>query len=147
MSQDVNDRSKCRRHGGGSVVKRRASSGSQLGFTLLEVVVALAVVAVALSAIIQTTGGFISNQAYLRDKTMAHWVARNALTEWRLSRDWPTLGEHTGSVEFGKHEWDWSIQVIQTDEEDMRRLDVEVRPLSAEGNPLAVLSGFVKQPK
>ena len=47
-----------------------------------------------------------------------------------------------------RNEWDWSIQVIQTDEEDMRRLDVEVRPVkNKQANALAILSGFVKRPQ
>ncbi len=119
----------------------------------------MAVVALALSAIIQTTGGAIANHAYLRDRTLAHWVARNALTEWQLSRKWPDIGERSGTAEFGNREWDWSIQVIQTDEEDMRRLDIEVRAMknkravavrpgkNKKASALAMLSGFVKRPQ
>jgi len=129
------------------------------GFTLIEVVVALAVVALALSAIIQTTGGAIANHAYLRDRTLAHWVARNALTELRLSRKWPDVGSRSGTSEFGNHEWDWSIKVTQTEEENMRRLDIEVRPVKniktvvarsgkkRKPSALAILSGFVKRPQ
>ena len=139
------------RHAGARVAgghgRYRAPVIPQRGFTLIEVVVALAVIALALSAVIQTTGGFIANQAYLRDRTLAHWVARNTLTEWQLSREWPGLGKQTGTAEFANHEWDWSVQVTQTDEEPMRRLDVEVRRVDTAGNALALLSGFIKKPK
>lgn len=128
-------------------VEGRIPVRRQRGFTLVEVVVALAVIALALSAIIQTTGGFIANQVYLHDRTMAHWVARNALTEWQLARQWPELGKHTGTAEFANREWDWAIQVTQTDEDKMRRLDVEVRHVDEQGNPLARMSGFVKLPQ
>lgn len=127
--------------------RSRKPQPPQAGFTLVEVIVALAVLALALSAIIQTTGGFIANQVYLRDRTMAHWVARNALTERQLLREWPSVGEQTGTKEYAGRQWDWTIKVSQTEEEAMRRLDVEVRREGAEGSPLALLSGFVKKVK
>jgi general secretion pathway protein I len=118
------------------------------GFTLLEILVALAVLAVTMGAVIKAVGGYTSNQAYLRDRTLATWVARNVLVEQQVKNAWPSVGELKGSVEMGGREWRWLGTVSQTDEEELRRLDVEIRPIDAEDSqPIAVLSGFLLRPE
>lgn len=118
------------------------------GFTLLEILVALAVLAVALAAVIKAVGGYTSNQAYLRDRTLATWVARNVLVEQRVKDAWPDVGELKGDTEMGGRKWRWVGTVSQTDEQDLRRLDVAVRPYDAEDSqPLAVLGGFLRRPE
>ncbi len=117
------------------------------GFTLLEVLVALAVLALTLAAVIKAAGDYTGNQAHLRDRTLATWVARNALVQQQLENAWPRVGELKGSVEMAEREWRWLAIVTQTEEEELRRLDVEVRPFDDdEAEPLAVLSGFLWQP-
>jgi general secretion pathway protein I len=117
------------------------------GFTLLEVLVALAVLALSMGAIIKAVGGYTSNQAYLRDRTLATWVARNVLVDQQVKDAWPSVGELKDTTEMGGREWRWIGTVSQTDEEDLRRLDVKVRPIDAEdAEPIAVLSGFLRRP-
>jgi general secretion pathway protein I len=117
------------------------------GFTLLEVLVALAVLALSMGAIIKGVGGYAGNQAYLRDRTLTTWVARNVLVDQQAKDAWPSVGELKGTTEMGGREWRWIGTVSQTDEEDLRRLDVEVRPADAEDSaPLTVLSGFLPRP-
>mgnify|MGYP001811704775 CR=1 FL=1 len=119
----------------------------QRGFTLLEILVALTVLAVTLAAIIKATGDYTANQAYLRDRTFAVWVARNALAQFQIENAWPNVGERKGTMEMGRREWDWLARISQTEEAELRRLDVEVRPLDEDdAEPLAILSGFVWQP-
>jgi general secretion pathway protein I len=117
------------------------------GFTLLEVLVALTVLALTMGAVIKAVGGYTGNQAYLRDRTLATWVARNVLVDQRVKDAWPSVGELKGTTETGGREWRWLGTVSQTEEEDLRRLDVEVRPIDAEDSePIAVLSGFLRRP-
>lgn len=125
------------------------------GFTLLEVLIALTVLALSLGAVIQATGDFTLNQVYLRDRTFAGWVARNRLAEAQLEGQWPSIGRKKGEVEFPQaagempgREWRWVIQVTQTPEQDLRRLDIDVYPADAddEDSPLASLSGFIGKP-
>ena len=119
----------------------------QRGFTLLEVIVALTVLAITLGSIIKATGDYTANQAYLRDRTLANWAARNVLAEFQLDSAWPEVGERKGTVEMGRMEWDWLARISQTEEADLRRLDVEVRPLDADDtDPLVILSGFLWKP-
>ena len=125
------------------------------GFTLLEVLIALVVLALSLGAVIRATGDYTVNQAYLRDRTFAEWVARNQLATVELEGQWPNIGQQKGDAELplggsqgGGREWRWVMQVTQTPEEDLRRLDIDVYPASAEDDedPLASLSGFIGKP-
>ena len=118
------------------------------GFTLLEVLVALAVIALSMGAIIKATGDYTNNQSYLRDRTVAMWVARNVLVQYRVDKEWPRVGEQKGTQEMVNREWRWLAVTSQTDEAELRRLDVEVFPIDSEDDdlPLSVLSGFLVQP-
>jgi len=117
------------------------------GFTLLEVLVALAVLALTMGAVIKAVGDYTGNQAYLRDRTLAVWVARNVLAEQQLESAWPGVGEIKGISDMGGREWSWLVTVTQTEEEELRRLDVEVHMIDDDDSePLAVLSGFLWQP-
>jgi len=117
------------------------------GFTLLEVLVAMTVLALTLGAIIKAAGDYTANQAHLSDRTLATWVARNVLVGQQLENAWPRVGELKDSVEMGGREWRWLAIVSQTEEQELRRLDVEVRPFEdADAEPLAVLSGFLWKP-
>ncbi|HHJ16021.1 MAG TPA: type II secretion system protein GspI [Gammaproteobacteria bacterium] len=125
------------------------------GFTLLEVLIAMVVLALSLGAVIQSTGDYTVNQAYLRDRTFAEWVARNQLATALMAETWPSTGQTRGEVEFpksvsgsGGREWRWEMQVSQTPEQDLRRLDIDVFPLDADDDaqPLATLSGFMGKP-
>jgi len=117
------------------------------GFTLLEVLVALGVLALTMAAVIKAVGSYTGNQAYLRDRTFAVWVARNILAEQQLEAAWPGVGELKGTTDMGRSEWRWLARVTQTEEEELRRLDVEVQLADVDDTrPLAVLSGFLWQP-
>ena len=125
-------------------MKRRTAAG----FTLLEVLVALAVLALSMGAVIKATSDYTNNQSYLRDRTMAMWVARNVLVQFQVDKEWPKVGERKGTQEMGNREWRWLAVTSQTDEDELRRLDVEVFPIDSEDDelPLSVLSGFLVRP-
>lgn len=117
------------------------------GFTLLEVLIALAVVALAMGATIKAVGEYTGNQAYLRDRTLATWVARNVLVQYQLDAAWPDVGESKGTMEMGRREWRWRARFSQTEESALRRVDVEVGPPEADDEvTIAILSGFLREP-
>ncbi len=122
-------------------------SFSQSGFTLLEILIALAILALSLSATIKAVSDFTGNQAYLRDRTLAIWVARNVLVEHQVESVWPGSGERKGLMDMSEREWRWQARYSNTDEPDLRRIDIEVHPQDTEdAEPLAVLSGFLWRP-
>jgi general secretion pathway protein I len=120
--------------------KGRAAKG---GFTLIEVMVALVVVSLGMLGVIQAVGQTASNSSYLRDKTLAHWVAMNKLTEVRLQKSAPAIDKSSDEVEMGGRDWRWTMNVTQTPVETIRRIDISVREEGApENSSLASVTGF-----
>lgn len=123
--------------------KRGCPVRAERGFTLIEVVVALIVVSLGMLAVIETVGSTARNSSYLRDKTIAHWVAMNKLTEVRLQANAPAIDKSSDEVEMAGREWRWTVEVKQTPVETIRRIDVSVRPAEApEKSSMASVSGF-----
>lgn len=113
-------------------------------FTLIEVLVALAIVALGAAAVTHALRSGIDTTAHLRDRLFAQWVAENRLAETRLSREPVALGRRTGELEFGTQRWRWTQEISATPIEGLRRIAIEVRrqtdPDSA--SALATLEGF-----
>ena len=118
------------------------------GFTLLEVMVALAVVALALGAIIRVSGLFTGNAAYLKQRTFAQWIAENKAVEYQVLEKFPRPGRDEGRVEFADHEWRWQVKISATDDARLRRLDIRVAlgDTDPEDEPIATLVAFVGKP-
>ncbi|HEX5651022.1 MAG TPA: type II secretion system minor pseudopilin GspI [Steroidobacteraceae bacterium] len=113
------------------------------GFTLIEVLAALVIVALGMLGAITAVNQATRNGTYLREKTLAHWVAMNLLTERRLQASAPDVAETKGEVEFANERWRWSLRVTQTEVRSLRRMDVTVAlAASPETSSLATLSGF-----
>jgi len=118
-------------------------SPAQHGFTLIEVLAALVIVALGMIAAIQAVTQSARNGTYLRDKTLAHWIGMNVLTERRLQASAPDIAESTGRVEFADQQWQWTTKVTQTQVASLRRIDIAVhRAETPDGTPLANVSGF-----
>jgi len=98
------------------------------GFTLIEVLIALAVVALAVGALLGTITSAASNLSYLKDKTLAEWVALNRLTEIRISQQMPDKGKRTGNTVMGGMRWQWEEEVTELPVKGMFRIDVRARP-------------------
>jgi general secretion pathway protein I len=121
----------------------RAAKPLQQGFTLIEVIVALVVIALGMLGVIQAVSQTASNSGYLRDKTVAHWVAMNQLTTVRLQKSAPSIDKSSDEVEMAGRNWKWTMEVQQTPVETIRRIDITVRPADAkEDSSLASVTGF-----
>lgn len=116
------------------------------GFTLLEVLVALAVLAIAMGAIINAATQSIASTAALRDQTFAGWVALNQVNARLLDPEpWPEEGSVQGSAELANRVWRWQARFAKTDDPDLRRLDVTVRA-GEDGPALTTLTAFRANP-
>jgi len=98
------------------------------GFTLLEVLIALAIVAMSAGALLGTITSSASNVSYLKDKTLAEWVALNRLTEIRIAQNRVDTGKRTGNTEMGGMRWQWEEEVSELPIQGMFRVDVRARP-------------------
>lgn len=120
---------------------------SEKGFTLLEVLVALTIIVLALGAALNVAGESMQNTGYLKQKTIAHWVAVNKVTEWRIERKWPRVGRQTGTEIMANQEWRWEILTNETPDKDVKRLEVLVYVEgSGSENPIIRHSAFLGRP-
>jgi general secretion pathway protein I len=117
------------------------------GFTLVEVLVALAIVSIALLAALRASGQATNAASELRLRLFAGWVAENRLAEHRARGDWLPLGVGRGTQSQGGVELAWREEVIATPNPAFRRVDVFVSAPAEESRTLARLTGFVVLPQ
>lgn len=116
------------------------------GFTLIEVLVALAVIALGLTAVIKALGEYTDSTNYTRQKTLASWVATNKLTEIAVAPTWPALGDYDEDVEFARQRWRCAIEVSETAVENLRRVDVLVSLVSKPELVVHKVSALIEPP-
>ena len=108
------------------------------GFTLIEVLVALAIVAVTLGAGIKAAGSLTSNTARLADVTAAQWCADNQLTAIKLAHRYPDIGDSDFSCEQLGRTYAGRLVVRPTPNPNFRRVDAQI--FDEDGHPLLTLS-------
>jgi general secretion pathway protein I len=104
-------------------MKQRAS-----GFTLLEVLVAVSIVAITMGALLSAFAHYANQAGYLRQRTIATWVAHNRLNELLLEPAWPGTGRREKFMEMSGVEWRYRMDVSNTDDPALRRIDLRVYP-------------------
>ena len=116
------------------------------GFTLIEVLIALAVLALSMAALIGTAAHMTYNAAGLRDRTLANWVAMNEMATLRLSPTWPNLGKQDAKATMGGRKWHWVANVTKTSDKDLLRVDIDVSAESDKKDVISSLTGFIGRP-
>jgi general secretion pathway protein I len=117
------------------------------GFTLVEVLVALAVVSIALLAALRAAGQGASSLEDLRSRVLAGWIAENRLAEHRGRGDWMPPGVQRGSATQAGLEFTWREEVTATPSPSFRRLDIFVSAAPDASHSLARLTGFLSAPE
>jgi general secretion pathway protein I len=122
------------------------------GFTLLEVLVALAIFAVVAASVLTASARSLQTASSLEEKTLAMWIADNRLSELQLAETPPGDGRDQGELAFAGRRWQWQSEIRASSEPSMRRVTLWVAPFPAGGSrvgdlrerAVVSLSGFLE---
>ena len=115
------------------------------GFTLVEILVALAIVAVALAAGMRALAQSADGATSLKARTLALWIAQNRVAGAQLAAPWPSLGTRDGdAVEAGRR-FRWRETISATPNGAFRRIEVAVMAPETPDYVLARLVGYLPE--
>lgn len=123
-----------------------AEPQQQRGFTLLEVMVALVIVALGLMAAFGQVNQSLTVASRLREKTLANWVAVNQMTRLRLLGEFPAIGTRSDEVEMARTTWRYTIKVVKTPLAALRRVDISIAFGDRPDAVVTTLTGFLGRP-
>lgn len=112
------------------------------GFTLIELMIAMAVFAIAGVAVMRATTEHIRAMGIVEEMTMAGYVAENQLQLARLDTRWPPQAAE-GETEMAKNRWKWVLEVLETEDAEFRMLKVTVRPVEEPERIVSTLQTFI----
>lgn len=115
------------------------------GFTLIEVMVALTIVALSLTAVAASMNQMIDAANAMRERTYASWIAQNKIAEMRLANTVPEVSTTSGDVEFANATWSWRAVVSETGIENFMRVDVSITHVESE-YVIRTVTGFIGEP-
>jgi len=117
------------------------------GFTLIEVLVAMTIIAVGVSALVASAAASSWRQDYLREREFGRWIASNALATHQALPAWPDVGAKNTEVEMLGTRWFVRTRTQAVADPDLRRLDIEVRKSKDEDSYIYSVTGFVGNPE
>jgi general secretion pathway protein I len=117
----------------------------QTGFTLIESLVALAILAIALAAVLRATGAATNHVDALRQRVMADWVAQNRLALHAGMGDYPAVGSQQGQEMQAGLNFNWQENISATPNPSFHKIDVSVAPADDPDHPLRHLTGYLVQ--
>ena len=107
------------------------------GFTLIEVLIAVAILAVAMSVFLSGASQYADNAHYMKQRSIANLVAHNRLVEMQQIEPWPDEGRQEGPAENGGQQWRWRSEVSESPDPRVRKVEVTVFAVESEREPLA----------
>jgi general secretion pathway protein I len=116
---------------------------SHRGFTLVEILVALAIIAVALAAGMRALSQSIDGAGNLKQRTLALWVAQNRIAAAALETPWPPPGSRNGAASQAGTPFVFTETISATPNPAFRRIEVVVAEAAVPDYALARLVGFV----
>jgi general secretion pathway protein I len=116
------------------------------GFTLIEILVAIAILAVALAAGMRAVAQSSDAATLLKQRTLALWVAQNRLAAAQLATAWPAVGTREGSAEQARARFTWRETVAGTPNPAFRKIEIMVADPAQPDYALARLVGYLGEP-
>jgi len=117
------------------------------GFTLLEVLIALAILAIAMAAVARASAQMTDSSHELKRRLVASWVAENRLAEHIAQSAWPDLGIKSGEAEQAGLPLRWEETVANTPNTAFRRIEIKVYARDHDEHALAQLVGYMGKGK
>jgi general secretion pathway protein I len=114
-------------------------------FTLVEVMVALAIIALSLTAVSAKMGRMIDTSNSMRERTYASWIAQNKITELRLANVLPEVSATSGEVQYANTTWRWRAVISGSGIENLFRVDVAVSYEDGD-DVIRTVTGFIGEP-
>ncbi len=114
-----------------------------LGFTFIEVMLAMAIFAIAGVALVSTSDTHFRNLSHLETKMMANWIASNQLVEASLVKKWPLKNNKKGKVELAGRDWFWIQKIAKTNDQNMSAVTIEVRLDETEKSSISFLTTYL----
>lgn len=122
---------------------------SQRGFTLIEVLVALAIFGVVALTLMEHARMQVRQAAGVEDRLLAHWVALNSLTDLQTAPDFVAIGTSDTTAVLAGRDWFVTLETSATPDDAVRHVDVSVAPYNAitnaRGSALVTITGFVRR--
>lgn len=115
------------------------------GFTLIEVMVALAIVSIGLIAVFNAIIQMAHSTSVLRERALADWIAMNEISAIRIAGNFPDVGNFDGTSEFAGREWRWEARISETGVSDLRRIDMSVGYEEFPEDSITIMTGFVSR--
>lgn len=126
-------------------MKKPRSRRSGGGFTLIEVMVALAIAALSLTGVAAAISQMVDSASSMRERTYASWIAQNKIAELRLANVEPEVSENSGELEYAGQSWSWRTTISETGVEHLFRVDVAVSRGDSE-DVVREVAGFIGEP-
>ncbi len=124
----------------------REHSFPAAGFTLLEVMVALVIVALGLMAAFGQVNQSLNAASRLRSLTLAHWIAVDQITRLRVLGEFPAIGSSSDEVEMAGTRWVYKTKVTKADLETLRVVDVSVALADSPDSVVTSVTGVIGAP-
>jgi general secretion pathway protein I len=123
----------------------RNRSERTAGFTLVEVMVALAIAGLSLAAVAASISQMVDAGSAMQERTYASWIAQNKIAELRLANVVPEVSQTNGELQYAALEWAWRATISETGVENLFRVDVEVSYAGSD-DIIRTVTGFIGEP-
>ena len=121
-------------------------SHKQQGFNLVEILIALVLLAMVIAMSAETGIGNVTSYQQAQNAMYARWVASNQVVEAQLKTAWPDTGTSKGESTMGNVKWTW-VQTVSNTSKDMRKLEVVVYDAVDKKQAIAVQTAYLSKPQ